>query len=71
MQTGPNQWEAMTEPMQPAATITVPASGSYRLQVTRDLNLSALQGTLVFIGLGQNWEEVRNLNKAGHHYTVP
>jgi hypothetical protein len=70
MQTGPNRWELMTEPMQPTATITVPSSGPHRLEVTRNLDLTGLEGTLVFIGLGQNWEEVRNLNKAGHHYTV-
>jgi alpha-tubulin suppressor-like RCC1 family protein len=70
MQTGPNQWMPMTEPMQPAATITVPASGPYRLEVTQNMNLTGLEGTLVFIGLGQSWEDVRNLNKAGHHYTV-
>jgi alpha-tubulin suppressor-like RCC1 family protein len=70
MQTGPNVWEPMSEPMRPVATVVMPTSGSYRLEVTRDLDLSGLVGTLVFIGVGENWEDVRNLNKAGHHYTV-
>lgn len=70
MQTGPNQWENMTEPMRPAATISVPVSGTHRHEVTRGLNLLGLQGTLVFIGIGQTWDEVRNQNKAGHHHTV-
>lgn len=70
MQTGPNQWEAMTEPMRPAATITVPAAGPYRLEVTRAMKLDQLLGTQVFIGIGETWEEVRGLNKAGHYYTL-
>lgn len=70
MQTAPNVWEAMTEPMRPVATVTLPSTGSYRLEVTRELDLSGLEGTLVFIGVGSSWAEVRDLNKAGQHTTV-
>lgn len=70
MQSGPDLWEDMAEPVRPAATVTLPASGSYRHEVARGLNLTGLEGTLVFIGLGQSWDEVRSLNKAGHPYTV-
>jgi alpha-tubulin suppressor-like RCC1 family protein len=70
MQTGPNQWVTMADPMQAAATITVPASGPYRLAVTNGLDLTGIEETLVFIGLGETWEQVRNFNKAGHYYTV-
>lgn len=70
MQTGPGQWAEMTEPMLPAAEVTLPASGSYRLEVTRNLDLSGLVGTLVFIGIGDSWEAVRNFNRAGQSYVV-
>jgi hypothetical protein len=70
MQTGPNQWEDMTEPMKPAATITVPATGPFRLEVTKDMNLAGFVGTLVFVGIGESWEDVRKLNKAGHYYSL-
>lgn len=70
MQTGPDEWEPMTEPMRPAATITVPMTGSYRHATTRALDLSGLIGTLVFVGLGESWEQVRQLNKAGFYQTI-
>ncbi len=70
MQTGPNQWEDMTEPMKPAATISLPTSGVYSLEVTKNMKLDHLAGTLLFIGIGDSWDEVRGLNKAGHYYTV-
>jgi alpha-tubulin suppressor-like RCC1 family protein len=70
MQTGPNQWEEMTEPMKPVATISLPANGSYSLDVTKNMKLDHLAGTLLFIGIGDSWEDVRGLNKAGHYYTV-
>lgn len=70
MQTGPGQWEPMTEPMKPAATITVPMSGSYRHETVRAMDLSSLAGTLVFIGMGESWEQVRQLNKAGYYQTI-
>lgn len=70
MQTGPNQWEDMAEPMRPVATITLPSSGPYRLEVARNLGLDQLAGTLVFIGIGESWEQVRDFNRAGHYYTV-
>jgi hypothetical protein len=70
MQTGPNQWEPMAEPMRAAASVALPVSGPYTLEVTRDLSLEPLAGTLVFIGVGESWDDVRNLNKAGHYYTV-
>jgi alpha-tubulin suppressor-like RCC1 family protein len=69
MQT-PNGWTAMTEPMQAARTFTVPMSGSVTVPVTTALDLSTFAGTLVYIGLGASWEEVRSLNKAGHYNTV-
>lgn len=70
MQTSPGTWAEMVEPMQHTAEVTLPASGPYRLEVTRGLDLSGLVGTLVFIGFGQSWEEVRNLNRAGQSYVV-
>ncbi len=70
MQTGPNLWEDMAEPMLPAATVTLPAAGTYRFEVTRDMNLGTLAGTLVFIGIGESWEDVRRLNRAGNYYKV-
>jgi len=38
--------------------------------VINGLDLSALPGTLVYAGMGSSWDEVRNLNQAGHYYTV-
>jgi len=70
MQTGPNNWSLMAEPMLPAMTVTVPATGSISLPVINGLDLSALPGTLVYAGMGSSWDEVRNLNQAGHYYTV-
>lgn len=70
MQTGPNQWVLMQEPMQPAQTLTVPMTGDITLAVVDGLNLSGIPGTLVYVGLGASWAEVRMLNKAGHYYTV-
>jgi len=69
MQT-PAGWVPMTEPMQPALSLTVPLSGRVSLSVTNGHDLSGLVGTLVYIGLGASWEEVRSFNKAGHYYTV-
>lgn len=63
-------WTAMTEPMLPARSLTVPMAGTVTLAVTNALDLSTLVGTLVYIGLGASWEEVRSLNKAGHYHTV-
>ena len=70
MQTGPNSWEPMTEPMRPAGTAVMPASGPYRLEIVRNMRLDEFDGVLVFIGIGQSWDEVRNLNRASHFYTV-
>ena len=70
MQTGANQWAVMREPMLPALTVTVPTTGKLTLPVTSELDLSSIPGTLVYVGMGTNWDEVRNLNKAGHYYTV-
>lgn len=70
MQTGPNQWELMREPMQPAMTVTVPTSGPVVLPVVEGLDLSSLVGTLVYVGFGSSWDEVRLLNKAALYYTV-
>jgi len=70
MQTGPNQWRAMAEPMQAAMSLTVPATGPISLPVIDAYDLSPLLGTLVYVGMGSSWEEVRSLNMAGHYYTV-
>ena len=71
MQTGPNAWAFMSEPMAAAMTVTVPADGSpVTLPVVQNLDLSTLVGTLVYVGLGSSWQEVKMLNKAGHYYTV-
>lgn len=70
MQTGPNQWAAMQEPMRPAMTVTVPQTGDVTLPVVSGINLSSIPGTLVYVGLGSSWAEVKMLNKAGHYYTV-
>lgn len=71
MQTGPNAWTTMSEPMAAAMTVTVPADGSpVTLPVVQNLDLSTLVGTLVYVGLGSSWTEVKQLNKAEHYYTV-
>ena len=70
MQTGPNQWALMAEPMQPAATVKVSATGTITLPVTRNIDLSSIPGTLIYLGMGPTWELVRDLNMAGHYYTV-
>lgn len=70
MQTASGAWVPMAESMQAAATVTLPLSGTYRFETTKALNLSTFVGTLVFVGLGESWEDVRNLNKAAQHYTV-
>ena len=71
MQTGPNAWTMMSEPMASAMTPTVAADGSpVSLPVVQNLDLSTLVGTLVYVGLGSSWAEVKQLNKAGHYYTV-
>ena len=70
MQTGPGVWVPMADTMQPAATVTLPLSGPYRFETTNALNLSQLLGTLVFVGVGESWDDVRNLNKAAQHHTV-
>lgn len=69
MQT-PTGWLLMAEPMQAAKTVAVPAAGPVTLPITQDLDLSALVGTLVYVGMGSSWGEVRDLNMAGHYYTV-
>ena len=65
-----NGWALMAEPMEAAKTLTVPASGSVTLPITAAADLTTLAGTLVYVGLGSNWDEVKMLNKAGHYYTV-
>lgn len=70
MQVGDNAWEVMKEPMQAVKRIVVPLTGDITLPIVRDMNLSALPGTHVFVGLGTSWADVRNFNKAGHYYTV-
>lgn len=71
MQTGPYAWALMTEPMNPVMnSITVPASGPITVPVLNAFDASSLVGTLVYVGMGTSWEEVRTLNKAGHYYTV-
>lgn len=70
MQIGPNNWALMRDPMLPAMTLNVPADGKVTLPVTAGLDLSGIAGTLVYVGLGSSWDEVKLLNKAGHYYTV-
>ncbi len=70
MQTGDYRWELMREPMVPAATITVPASGDITVVAVRGLDLSRHSGTLVYVGMGLSWTDVKQFNKAGHVYTV-
>jgi alpha-tubulin suppressor-like RCC1 family protein len=66
----PAGWQALVEPVQPAMTVTVPASGPITLTVADGLDISKLPGTLFYVGLGSSWEEVKNLNRAGHYYTA-
>ena len=69
MQTGPDRWEAMREPMQPAMSgVDVPMSGAIELRVTNSLDLRSLAGTLVHVGLGRSWDEAKH--RAGQYYTV-
>lgn len=70
MQTGDNLWETMREPMVPLATLTVPASGDITVVAVRGVDLTRFAGTLVYVGLGASWTEVKQLNKAGHYHTV-
>lgn len=64
-------WALMSEPMQAAATVTVPASGDVLLPVLNGgIDLTSLKGTLVYVGMGSSWAEVKQLNKAGHYYTL-
>jgi hypothetical protein len=70
MQTAPGVWVPMADTLQPAATVTLPLRGTYKFETTRGLDLSQLVGTLVFVGLGESWDDVRNLNKAAQHHTV-
>jgi len=63
-------WAAMAEPMLPAQAITVPASGPITLSITNGYDLSSVVGTLVYIGIGSSWDEVKNMNQAGHYYTI-
>ena len=63
-------WGLMSDPIQPVMTVMVPPTGAVNLQVLTAQDLSSLVGTLVYIGLGSSWEEVRSMNKAGHYYTV-
>jgi hypothetical protein len=70
MQTGPNSWGLMTEPMKEVQTLTVPASGAITLPALNGFDLTSLVGTLMYVGMGSSWEEVRSLNMAGHYYTV-
>lgn len=66
-----NGWALMSEPMQPAATITVPTAGDVSLTVLNGgFDLTSLKGTLVYVGMGSSWQEVKQLNKAGHYYTL-
>ena len=70
MQSETQGWVLMQEPMEQAMTITVPAQGDVTLPIVRAVDLSGAAGTLVYVGLGSSWEEVKQLNKAGHYYTI-
>lgn len=70
MQTGENQWEMMRDPMVPAKTLTVPKEGVIKLPVVAGFDLTSLAGTLVYVGMGSSWEEVKALNKAAQYYTL-
>lgn len=63
-------WRSMVGAVQPVMTVTVPASGPITLTVADGLDLSNLPGTLFYVGLGTTWDEVKNLNRAGHYYTA-
>lgn len=63
-------WAVMSNPLQAAMTLTVPASGPITLVVADGLDLSTMIGTRFFIGLGASWDEVKTLNRAGNYYTV-
>ena len=69
MQT-PTGWALMDEPMQAAKTLLVPATGPVSLLVTDAYDLSTIVGTLVYVGIGSSWDEVKNMNQAGHYYTI-
>ena len=70
MQSETQGWVLMQETMDPAWTLTVPAQGDVTLPIVRGANLSGIAGTLVYVGMGSSWEEVKQLNKAGHYYTI-
>ena len=70
MQSETQGWVLMQEPMDQALTLTVPTQGDVTLPIVRGVNLSGAAGTLVYVGLGSSWEEVKQLNKAGHYYTI-
>ena len=70
MQSETQGWLLMQETMEQARTLTVPATGDVTLPIVRGANLSGIAGTLVYVGLGSSWEEVKQLNKAGHYYTI-
>ena len=63
-------WVMMTEPMLAATTVTVPQSGDITVPIVQDADLSLIPGTLAYVGMGPSWELVRDLNMAGHYYTV-
>ena len=63
-------WAPMAEPMQPALTLTVPASGPITLPVVQNVDLTSIVGTLVYVGIGASWQDVSQFNRAGHYYTV-
>lgn len=69
MQTA-NGWQPMVEPVQPAMTLTVPASGPVTLTVAEAADLSGQVGMHFYVGLGTTWDEVRLLNKTGLYYTL-
>ena len=69
MQT-PTGWSVMTEAMEAAMTLTVPDAGPVVMPVIKDADLSAVSGTLVYVGMGLTWQLVRDLNMAGHYYTI-
>ena len=70
MQSETRGWVEMQEPMEHAMVLTVPEQGDVVLPVVRGTDLSSMIGTLVYVGLGSSWEEVKQLNKAGHYYTI-
>ena len=70
MQSETQGWVLMQETMEQARTLTVPANGDVTLPIVRGANLNGIAGTLVYVGLGSSWEEVKQLNKAGHYYTI-